>query len=291
MKKITVFLFVFLFACFQSCDTSKSVSKNLVTGMSTKGDGLSCEDVYLSDGEQEINRNKFTYGEKVYVNFVNITGFNKEEGNAFPGMRLSVVGQQGDEVMSIPDLYADYQDGIDISPLLLKANLTLADPIHSEQEYTLYIYIWDKKGDDTFNLEMDFEVKHDERIKIDNTGLSYNEIYLFSKESGKVLLEDDARFDEHVYLIFEGLEGFLEEAGEVSIGLALKVTDAEGEILIDEMDLIGDSTMDPARIKDQLLPNFIISDQSIAVPVKCEIKVWDKKSDNKISTSVELALK
>lgn len=290
MYKAIIVVSVFLLACIQSCDTSKSVSKNLVTGMSTKGDGLSCDDVYLSVDDQEINRNTFTYGEKVYVNFENIEGFKKEDGNAYPGMKLSVVKKPGDTLMSFPDLYEEYQDGIDISPLLLEANLTFADPIHSGEEYTLLINIWDKKGDGTFNLNMDFKVKPDERITVENSGLSYDEIYLFSRESGKVLLENDAGYNEHIYLIFEGLEGFREENGEIFMGLSLKVTDAGGDAIIDEKDLIGDTRMDPASVRNQLLPNFIISDKAVPTPLSCEINVWDKKSDHRIIASFELSL-
>ncbi|MGM0666212.1 MAG: hypothetical protein ACQETA_02730 [Bacteroidota bacterium] len=274
-----------------SCDSGKSVSKDLVTGLTTRGDGLSCENIYLSDGEEKINRNTFTYGENVYVNFENIEGFNKENGNAFPGMRLSVIDQAGDTVMIYPDLYADYQSGINISPLLLQANLTVADPIHTGQEYTLNIHIWDKRGESTFKAELDFEVNPDKQIKIENNNLSYDEVYLFAEKEKKVLIGNEAHFNENIYLIFEGLEGFKEEEGQIFIGLSLKVMDSEGEILIDEKDLIGDSGLDPSQIKEQLTPNFIIRDTSINTPVSCEIVIWDKKSDNNIKALLTLNLK
>lgn len=274
-----------------SCDSGKSVSKDLVTGLTTRGDGLSCENIYLSDGEEKINRNTFTYGENVYVNFENIEGFNKENGNAFPGMRLSVINQAGDTVMIYPDLYADYQSGINISPLLLQANLTVADPIHTGQEYTLNIHIWDKRGESTFKAELDFDVNPDKQIKIENNNLSYDEVYLFAEKENKVLIGNETHFNENIYLIFEGLEGFQEAEGQIFIGLSLKVMDSKGEVLIDEKDLIGDSGLDPLKIKEQLTPNFIIRDTSINTPVSCEIVIWDKKSDNNIKALLALNLK
>jgi len=289
--KIQIMLTVFLMFALFSCDSSKSVSKDLITGLNTRGDGLSCEDVYLSDGEQEINRNTFTYGEIVYVNFENIEGFKKKDDKAFPGMKLYVVNQSGDTIMSYPDLYADYQEGINISPLLLQANLTVADPIHSDGEYTLYIYIWDKNGEGTFEATMDFDVNPDEKIKIENNNLTYNEVYLFGEEEKNVIIGNEANFNENIYLIFEGLEGFQEENGEIFIGLSLKVMDSAGEIIIDEEDLIGDTGLQPSQVKEELAPNFIIRDVSTSTPVSCETFIWDKKSDRNIKASVKLNLK
>ncbi|MBN1388240.1 MAG: hypothetical protein JW965_07320 [Bacteroidales bacterium] len=289
--KIQITLTAFLVLALFSCDSSKSVSKDLVTGLTTRGDGLSCQDVYLSDGEQEINRNTFTYGEIVYVNFENIEGFKKKDENAFPGMQLCVVNPTGDTVMHYPDLYADYQEGINISPLLLQANLTVADPIHSDGEYTLYINIWDKNGEGTFEATLDFDVSPDDQIKIENSNLSYNEVYLFSEEENSVIIGNEAKYNENIYLIFEGLEGFQEEDGEIFIGLSLKVMDSEGEIIIDEEDLIGDTGLQPSQIKEQLAPNFIIRDTSIGTAVSCEILIWDKKSDSNIKATVTLDLK
>ncbi|MEE4213523.1 MAG: hypothetical protein V2I34_00555 [Bacteroidales bacterium] len=289
--KNQIVLIVCMTLALNACDSGKSVSKNLVTGLTARGDGLSCEDIYLSDGEEKINRNTFTYGENVYVNFENIEGFNKENGNAFPGMRLSVINQAGDTVMIYLDLYADYQSGINISPLLLQANLTVADPIHTGQEYTLNIYIWDKRGESTFNATMDFDVIPDKQIKVENNDLSYDEIYLFTKEGGNVIIGNEVNFNEDIYLIFEGLEGFLEEDGQVFIGLSLKVMDSTGEILIDEKDLIGDSGLQAPQVKYQLAPNFVIRDTDVSTPVLCEIVIWDKKSDSNIKASLNLNLR
>ncbi|HCC70013.1 MAG TPA: hypothetical protein DEQ09_02520 [Bacteroidales bacterium] len=280
-----------IFIALISCDSGKSVSKDLITGLTTHGDGLSCEDVYLSDGEKGINRNTFTYGEIVYINFENIEGFKKNGENVFSGMKLYVLNQSEDTVLIYPNLYAEYQDGINISPLILQANLTFADPIHSDEEYTLHIDIWDKNGDGTFVASMDFDVNHDEQIMIDNENLSYKEVYLFSEGENKVLTQSTANYNENIYLIFEGLEGFVEENGMVFIGLGLKVMDSVGELIINKEDLIGDSGLESSQVKERLFPSFIISDTIISNPVTYEITIWDKKGENKITASVDLTLK
>jgi len=289
--KIKLTVIILIMIALMSCDSSKSVSKDLITGLTARGDGLSCENVYLSDGEQEINRNSFTYGEKVYVNFENIEGFKKEGENVFPGLRLCVINHQGDTVMIYSDLYADYHDGISISPLLLQSNLTVADPIHSGNEYTLYIDIWDKNGEGTFKATLDFDVIPDEQIIIEKNNISYDEVYLFTMEGNNVIIDDEVNYNENIYLIFEGLDGFQEEGGKLFLGLSIKIWDKDGEIIMNEEDLIGDEEMEPFQIKEQLAPNFIIRDTSISSPVSCEIVVWDKRSNSNIRATVKLNLK
>lgn len=74
-----------------SCEFRKSVKKDFLTGLATLGDGLSCDNVYLSNGEQKLSRSSFIYGEKFYLNFENMEGFKKSEDRTFPGMQLLVV--------------------------------------------------------------------------------------------------------------------------------------------------------------------------------------------------------
>lgn len=289
MKNIIIVLGLSLLTLI-SCDFSKSVNVNLVTGLSTKGDGLSCEDVYLSDGENEINRSSFVYGELFTVYFENIEGFSKSDNNVFPGMSLSVKGEDGEVVLEYDDLYADYTDGVDLSPLVLSAVITAAKPMASNSNYTLLINIWDKKGEGTLEAKLDFDIVLNEHIKIEANGVSYDEIYLFSQERGVTITGNSAFFNENIYLMFEGLEGFSAEGGNVFAGLSITAKDANGEVILSEEDLLGDSGMEISEFSSQLAPNISFSDPEIKSPVAFEIVIWDKKSENRIQTKVELNL-
>lgn len=278
-----------LLSCLLSCQTNKSVKKDFTTGLSSIGDGISCDEVYLSDGDKRLQRNTFTYGETFNLNFENISGFEKIDNNVFPGMELLVIGQQGDTIMHNPDLYSNI--GVDISPLLLQAEITAANPIHSNKTYTLNVNIWDKKGTGTYKSEMDFTVAPNTNIEVENNNVSYEEIYLFSKERNSVITGNEAKFNENIYLIFEGLEGFKIEDGKVNLGLSLKGTDSEGEVILNESDLIGDLSMEYTEINNRLSPNFIFSGSNIKNPIACEITIWDKKSENRIKVITELSIK
>ncbi len=287
MKRKALIITLLVFSLF-SCEFRKSVHKDLITGLATKGNGLSCDDVYLSTEEGKIQRNTFTYGEKIYLNFENIDGFKKVKGYAFPGLNLVVSQEPGDTVLIYNDLYADDVDGMKISPLLLTPYLTVANPVHSQRLYKLYVKIWDKNGPGIFSANMDFNVIPNPHIKVESKNVSFDEIYLFSKERDKTITDDRAMFNENIYMMFEGLEGFKEETGQVYIGLALQLKDSEGRLILDEKDLIGESGMEVSALKSQVAPTFIFSGSRIKNPVSCDITIWDKKSDNRIRASMLL---
>jgi hypothetical protein len=283
LSTIVLFLMV-----LTSCNFRKSANVDLLTGLNTRGDGLSCEEVYLSNGETRLNRSKFTYGESFYLNFEDIAGFVKQGDYAFPGLRLSVLGPKGDTVLKKDDLYAGNTDGFNYSPLLLKAFLVVADPIHSGKEYTLNVDIWDKKGKGTFRANMNFEVVPDQKISLESQNVTWDEIYLFSGKSKATITDGQARFNDDIYLLFEGLKGFSPVNGMVNFGLSMKITDAAGEVLLDEADLVGDEGMEETKFSSQVAPNFVISNPEVANPVTCEVLIHDKNSDSRIKATVKL---
>lgn len=282
---VTVFTLV-------ACDFSKSAKVDFTTGLSSKGDGLRCSDVYLSIGKDEkTTRTTFVYGETFYVNFRNVSGFKKEGGNSFPGMEITVVGEQGDTALYYEDLYADKVNGVDVAPLFLYTNITVAKPMNSGKKYKLYVNIWDKKGKGTFKTKMDFDIVPNEHIKVEKSEkLSYNDIYLFAREE-KSITDNQIKFNQTYYMIFEGLDGFTTENGKMNVGLRMKATTADGEVLLDEADLLGDGEYDPALVNEQISANFIFKDATIKTPVDCEFVVFDKKSDATVSAKISLEVK
>src|SRR5690606_2285883 len=106
-----------------SCEFRMSTGQDLMAGLTTEGDGLSCENVYLSDGNNKISKTSFIYGEKFYLNFEDVRGLSKHHDHTFPGMKLVIVGEAGDTVMRNDDLYSHYTDGMDFSPQIGRAHV------------------------------------------------------------------------------------------------------------------------------------------------------------------------
>lgn len=279
---------VLCFLTLISCDFRKSVNKNLKTGMVTKGNGLSCEDVFLTVDEETIERNTFTYGEEFILNFNNMEGFERMDNHASPGMSLLVTDEHGDTLLKKRDLYADLTNGTDHSPLLLMANVMIADPIHSKGSYTLLVSIWDKKSDGLFTAKFDFDVLANDQIVIESDHTSYREIFLYSQQRQQVITDNRAGFSENIYMMFEGLEGFSKEGNMVSIGLSLMVEDASGKVLVNEEDLIGESGFQYSEFHTQMAANFILTGSQVNNPVKYEIYIWDKKGEGLIRATTQL---
>jgi hypothetical protein len=273
-----------------SCDFNKSVSKNLETGMVTRGDGLSCEEVQITSGDEVVRRNTFIYGEDIDVDFENIEGFNQVDGNVFPGMSMNIITEEGDTILRYDDLYDDLVHGTNISALMLQSSLTAAAPIHSNNGYSLHIRIWDKKGEGHFTAELDFDVVPNEKILVESNHVSISELYLFSTDKEGVITDNVAEFNETIHFVFEGLDGFMAGDGMVYSGLSIVVREADGKILINEEDLMGESGMDYNAINNRLAPNFVVTGTEISNPVNCEITLWDKRSTARIKASAQLTI-
>jgi hypothetical protein len=281
---------LFLIISLSSCNFSKSFNKDLISGLLTKGDGLSCESVYLTINGEKVERNTFVYGEQFLVNFNNIEGFKKENENAFPGMKMVVLSKTGDTVLQSNDLY---DKELNFSPLLLTSDVTVAVPMKSKNDYTLHVYIWDKKGSGKFSAAFDFKIIPNGKIITESNKVSFNEIYLFSKERSKVLTDNKMRLNENTYIILEGLTGFKEENGMVFPGLGFKGTDSDGKTILDYEDLFADYSKNGLAVADfnaQVASHFILSTTEFKSPLHFELTIWDRKSDAKMTSKADLTV-
>ena len=285
---------ILLLALMSGCQFSKSVNKDLLSGLLTKGDGISCDEVYLTIGDKKINRNTFVYGETFVVNFNKIEGFNNENESVFPDMSLLVLSMEGDTMLFAEDLYSNYPDGIKLDPLLLTSEVTVAAPMRSGREYKLNVGISDKKGDGAFSARLIFKVVPSDKIITESTGVGYNEIYLYSGDQEKVIVDNKVGIDETTYFVFEGLTGFKEDGGMVYPGLSIKGTDKGGKLILDFKDLFADYSETGLSVTDfnkRVLSNFTLSGTEILNPLHCEILIWDKKGDAKIKSAADLEVR
>lgn len=293
MKKV---LFILIIpALIAGCQFSRSVKKDFVSGITSSGKNISCEDVYVTVKNERKQGNTFIYGETFVINFEDVTGLARTDEKVFPEMTMTVVNTSGDTLFRSNNLTSGYPDGISLSPLTLTANLTVAAPIKSKEEYKLFVDISDKKGDGTFRAEFKFNVVENEKIAVEATGVSYDEVYLFSEGTGTVITDNRIKYDDNIYIITEGLKGFSETGGMVFPGLSVKVTDASGAKVIAGDDLFAgyDATgLSSADLMRRVSAHFSIpkTDINIINPLNCEIIIWDKKSQAKIKVTASLTL-
>ncbi len=286
---------VFLISvAFTACKFSKSVEKDLISGLTSTGSDLTCEDVYLKINDEKTSRSTFSYGETFYICFDDIKGFASENGYVFPGMKIVITNPSGDTLMRADDLYEDYTQGMNFSPLQLTTDLTVADPISSKGEYKLSIIIWDKKGTGTFRSELEFNVVENESISVSPKDVTYGEIYLFSQGNNNVIADNIVNFDDNIYIIAEGLKGFSEENGMVFPGMQLRGTDSSGDVILDYDDLFSDyseSGIAASDFSSRVSAHFMLAGTTFNNPLRCELKIWDKKSNASLTVKTEMIVK
>ncbi|MEA3461760.1 MAG: hypothetical protein U9R49_07765 [Bacteroidota bacterium] len=130
----------------------------------------------------------------------------------------------------------------------------------------------------------------DEGIQVSGEQVTSREIYLFSQQRGHTITDGKAEFNENIYLLFEGLEGFSVVDGQVLLGLSMVVNDADGNVILDEADLFGESGFNYSDVHSQVSSHFILTGSEVANPVSCTVRIWDKRSSAWISASTEIEI-
>lgn len=289
MKSIPFFILLLIAA--SGCNFSKSVKVDLISGLSTNGDILSCEDVYITVNDQKAARSTFIYGEEFYLNFNNVKGFKRIDGKVFPGMDLFVFGESGDTVFSATDMYKGNPEGFAQELIILTSKLVVARPVHSGKSYKMKVKIWDKEDKGTFYATFDFKVTASQSIKVESSAVTYDEIYLFSKDREEVINNNIIASNDENYLLLEGLKGFSETEGKVYPGLSMKVTDDAGTEVLFYEDLFADYTSDGLDFSDfngRVTSSFIVRADDVKNPLHLTVLIWDKKSPAKIGVSADL---
>lgn len=287
----TQLITIIVIATLTGCNTGKSVQKDLVSGLLTKGNDLTCDNVYLSVNDEKTSKTTFVYGQKFKMNFDNIQGFKEENGNVFPGMQIFVTGNSGDTLLQSDDLYQMYDNGLNLSPLLLHADLTVASPISSGDAYTMIVNIWDKKGKGTFTGEVDFKVVPNDNLKVEADGVTFDEIYLFSDNREEVITDNKIKFNENTSLIFEGLKGFTIENEMVFPGMSLTARENDNTVIFEYEDLFVEYSNSGIPVLDFLSAissSFTLNTGEFKSPLHFVVIVWDKKSEARISVEADL---
>lgn len=278
-----------IFAGITSCNFSKSVSKDLISGMTTKGDGLSAENVYVTINDEIISDNEFYYGQDIITNFENMDGFVIENNRFFPMMQVVLVSKKGDTIMYEPDLLkADA--GFDASLKTLTGNMILARPIYTDDDYTMLYTITDKKGTGKYSSELKFNILHDPLIKVSKKGLDFKEAYLMSLTKKDMILNGKMAFDELVLMDFQDISGYKSSNGQVALGLKIYVVDAANNVILDMADAFNGREVGEEEMKNGVGAQLQIKKGRIQNPVNFQVTIWDKNSDAKLTAETKLTV-
>ena len=294
MKIMKIAFYVILVSMVMTgCQFSRSVKKDLASGLTSTGNGLTCEEVYLTVNNERTTRNSFSYGEMAYLVFNDVRGFKQENSKSFPLMQILVTSLKGDTLLFADNLYSEYTDGMNYSPLQLTADLTFAAPIKSGGEYLLKVIIRDKKGSGIYTSRLKFSVKGNDKINAEPLNVSYNEIYVYSEGKDKVINDGKISFDDNIYIMVEGLKGFKEENGMVFPGLSIMGTDSSGNKTLNNEDLFSEYSTAGIAVTDfttRVSAHFKLTGSEFNNPLHVELVVWDKKSSAKLKVVTDLTV-
>ena len=215
MKKLLFLVFLPGILLCTSCQFNQSAHKDLSTGAYSRGNGIGCDNVRIEISGTSETRNEFVYGEKVDFVFNDIRGLQNIDGKFYPGMSMHVVKNEKDTILSKPNLLENLKQGTDLSPLQLRAHFRALLPYENEEDYKVFVKIWDQKGEGTFTYELPFTVAGNNLLKIQNDGIEYSNIYLWNESSEQPVYHPNVNFKDLYILILEGIEGLSEENGKV----------------------------------------------------------------------------
>lgn len=282
IQKIYLIAFIILFF---SCKKNVNVNQK-IGNINLENNNLKYKEVYYSKKENKTP-DHFFYGEMLNMHYQGITGFQEKEGSIYPGLQILVLDKNMDTIIFDKDLYKDQKEGLTTSLPNLNPQITLANPFKSNTKYKVYTYVWDKIGNGNFNTETKISVEPYDGIKIKNSSFKFKEIYLFSEQRKKVILDKKIYLYEKVYLIIEGLEGFSIKSGKAAIGATMSVTDKNGNKLFENNDLFGkENNTSLAEINRQLNTYITFSEKEKGnIDLHLRVKIWDK---NDLGTSLDL---
>jgi hypothetical protein len=147
MKKTSLILILIALVC-SSCNFSVGTKTDLTSGLSSSWNGLSAENIYFVDPEdQSITNKQVTWNTECSFVFEGISNYSLKDGNAFPGITLTVTDPSGAEVVAFDDMLASYTEGVSpTDAAVLRASLTVGDPMKVGETYTVTARVFDKQN-------------------------------------------------------------------------------------------------------------------------------------------------
>lgn len=282
-------LVLFLVLNISACNFNKSASTNLISGLTTQGDGISVERVFLRLDDQEVNSTRFNYAQKLFTVFEHTKGFTIKGGKYYPAMEVTLLSKTGDTVMYHKNVFEN-NEGFEADNKSFTGSVVLARPIYSGEDYYLHYTITDIHSDGIFYCKQTLNVLPNPAIKISTNGLETKECYLFSVTKKKAITDGEISFDEQLVLNFQELNGYKVIHGKVNLGLKIKVTDANNNTVLFRNNVLGSENIYEEDLKNGIIAQLKLRKMEIKNPYTFAVQIWDNNSDAKLDAVTQLTI-
>ncbi|NVK26758.1 MAG: hypothetical protein HWE14_01875 [Flavobacteriia bacterium] len=291
----SVIVFLVFSVILTSCEFNQSVNKNPVSGEYSRGDGLSCDAIFVKINGIQEQRFVYTYGEKINFNFEGISGLVRENGLCFPGASMLILDKHQDTVMYSSDMFAENDEGMSHWPLSIYANFNAKLDYSEDNRYELHVKIWDKKGSGTFEYKVPFTMVENELLTIETKELIFDHIYMWNETTQLVLADNLIDRNQEYYLLFEGVDSLMIVNDNVFPSLEISLIDALGDTILYQEDLLemnDDEGVDYDIFNGVNLPVKISFPMGrLNNPCVLTAAYTDMKSDRRIDVTCELVVK
>jgi hypothetical protein len=157
--KTKLMLIIFLAFLLNACNVG--VKTDLLTGLKTSYNGISCENAYLTLDNTKISSNQFEFGKIYHLNLNGVNGFTLKDGKVNLGAAIVVTDASGSKVVDFPDLFEQYTtEGITAEQAAsLDLSIKILEKYKAGEKYNWKSKVWDKNGKGIINAEVSFVVK------------------------------------------------------------------------------------------------------------------------------------
>ena len=149
MKRLLLSVFTALqFVLLAGCNFSVGTKADLMTGLSSSWNGLSAETIYFVDQEdQSITNKQVSWNTECSFVFEGISNYTVKDGNVYPGLTMTVTDKSGAEIVMFDDMLSSYTEGVSPTDAgVLRASLTVGDPMKVGEAYTVTARVFDKNN-------------------------------------------------------------------------------------------------------------------------------------------------
>ena len=266
--------------------TDEAVTTNSVFELEYIDKGLSCEDYYATLEGYNV-KNHVTYGERLYFNMDNITGFELIDGDLTADMMFLFLSEEGDTL--------EFTDYGDIDPLEvhyshpdeaidLNLNSNMIDPLFSGDSYIYKAGFRDVNSGNSLEIQTTVKMVKNANIVQDREGLKCGDAYIYNAEENDFITDNYVHRDITYEFGFHGLRGFTEIDGNVELGMSVIIYDEYDNISSDSGDLYEeDGWFTAASVFNELGSTFTIYESYDDEFVSVYVSVWDKNSERSIT--------
>ena len=131
------------------------------TEMTTSYNGLTLENVYIVDGDDnKITTSEVALNSKFSIVYDGVKNYTLKDGKAFPVLSIQVIDNNQVTVIQEADLLAHYKDGLsEADASVLRATITVGEPM-KPGKYICSVQVIDKNNTDSAILSTwEFDVK------------------------------------------------------------------------------------------------------------------------------------